>query len=72
VKLFKILIALAILSFSMVSLSTAKMEYSKKEGKPCKYCHSGVPPSAKNLNDTGKCYQTNKHSLAKCKAPTGS
>ena len=71
-KLFKILIALAILGFSMISLSTAKMEYSKKEGKNCKYCHSAMPPSAKNLNDTGKCYQANKHSLDKCKPPAGS
>jgi hypothetical protein len=70
-KLFKILIALVILSGSMVSLSIAKPEYAKKEGKGCKYCHSAMPPSAKNLNDTGKCYQANKYSLAKCKAPAG-
>jgi hypothetical protein len=25
-----------------------------------------------DLNDTGKCYKANDHSLAKCKAPAGS
>jgi hypothetical protein len=70
-KLFQVLVALAILSGSMISVSTAKMEYAKKEGKKCSYCHTGAP-SAKSLNDTGKCYQANKHSLAKCKATAGS
>jgi hypothetical protein len=64
-KLLKVLIALAIFSGSLVSLSSAKMEYSKKEGQKCSYCHTGAP-SAKSLNDVGKCYQANNHSLAKC------
>jgi hypothetical protein len=66
-KLFQVLIALAILSGSMISVSTAKPEYAKKEGKGCKYCH--VTAGKPDLNDTGKCYQTNGHSLEKCAAP---
>ena len=69
-KLFRVLAALAILSGSMISISTAKPEYAKKESKKCTYCH--VKMGAKDLNDTGKCYQTNNHSLEKCKAPAGS
>lgn len=69
-KLFQILIALAILSGSMISISTAKPAYAAKEGKKCVYCHTaGSAPNKTNLNDTGKCYAANDHSLAKCKAP---
>jgi hypothetical protein len=50
------------------SATYGKMEYMKKEGvKSCTYCH--VKAGAKDLNDTGKCYAANDHSLAKCKAP---
>jgi hypothetical protein len=69
-KLFRVLVALAILSGAMVSISTAKPEYAKKEGKKCTYCH--VKAGSKDLNDTGKCYKDNDHSLDKCKAPEGS
>jgi hypothetical protein len=71
-KLFKVLVALAILSGSLLSISTtsAKSEYARKEGKNCKYCHSAMPPKADNLNDVGKCYKANDHSLAKCAAPS--
>ena len=70
-KLFQVLIALAILSGALMSISTtsAKPAYAKKEGKSCKYCHAGMPATAANLNDTGKCYKANDHSLAKCAAP---
>jgi len=48
-------------------------DYAKKEKKACTYCHTKTVAEkaemAKNLNDTGKCYQTNDHSLAKCAAP---
>ena len=69
-KLLQVLVALAILSGSMISISNAKMAYAKKEGKKCSYCHTGAP-SAKSLNDTGKCYKANDYSLAKCAAPAG-
>jgi len=66
-KLFQVLVALAILSGSMISISTAKPAYAQKEGKKCIYCH--VKLGSKDLNDTGKCYKANDHSLAKCKPP---
>jgi len=69
-RLFRVLVALGILSGCMISISTAKPEYAKKEGKKCTYCH--VKMGQKDLNDTGKCYKDNDHSLAKCKAPEGS
>jgi len=68
-KLFQVLIALAILSLSVISISTAKPAYASKEGKKCTYCH--VTAGKPDLNDTGKCYQANDHSLAKCKPPAG-
>jgi len=46
------------------SLTLAKPEYAKKEKKSCTYCH--VKMGSKDLNDVGKCYQKNKHSLEGC------
>ena len=46
----------------------AKPEYTKKEGQKCTYCHVQATPY-KELNDTGKCYAKNDHSLKTCKAP---
>jgi hypothetical protein len=66
-RLFQVLVALTILSGSMLSISKATPAYAKKEGKNCKYCH--VTPGKPDLNDTGKCYKANDHSLAKCSAP---
>jgi len=74
-KLLQVLFVLTVLSGTILSLSTvstATPAYAKKEGKSCKYCHSAMPPKADNLNDTGKCYKANDHSLAKCAAPTAS
>ena len=68
-KMLKVLVTLAIFCGSMISLSTAKPEYAKKEGKKCAYCH--VAAGKKDLNDTGKCYAAHDHSLAKCEAPAG-
>ena len=44
--------------------SYAKPEYSKKEKKGCTYCH--IMQGKKELNDVGKCYGENEHSLATC------
>ena len=66
-KLFRVLVGLAILSGSMISISNALPKYATKEGKKCVYCH--VKMGSKDLNDTGKCYKDNDHSLAKCPAP---
>lgn len=45
-------------------------DYAKKEKKGCTTCHakmvSDKAEMAKNLNDTGNCYKSNDHSLAKC------
>jgi hypothetical protein len=68
-RLLQVLVALAILSGSMISISTAKPAYATKEGKKCTYCH--VAMGKADLNDTGKCYKANDHSLAKCTAPAG-
>jgi hypothetical protein len=48
------------------SATYGKPEYAKKEGKGCVTCHTQA--GKKDLNDTGKCYQANEHSLAKCAA----
>jgi ribosomal protein L37AE/L43A len=53
-----------------VSPSFAKVEYSKTEKKACPTCH--VKAASKELNDVGKCYRDNKHSLAGCESkPAG-
>jgi hypothetical protein len=69
-KLFQVLLALAILSSSLISISvsSAKPAYAAKEHQKCVYCHASA--GKPDLNDTGKCYKANDHSLAKCAAPT--
>jgi len=48
------------------TLSYGKAEYTKKEKKPCKYCHtSAAPKDGKDLNAVGKCYDEKK-SLTDC------
>ena len=53
------------------TVSFGKPEYMKKESaKSCTVCHSKMEAKdgmAKNLNETGKCYAENDHSLTKCK-----
>jgi len=73
---WKLAVPAAILMAGFVLCTTAsygKPEYMKKENlKSCTTCHSkmeGKDAMAKNLNDTGKCYAENDHSLAKCKVP---
>ena len=61
------LIALVMLGgFILVSMGMGKAEYSKKEGKPCTFCH----PSGKfkELTDAGKYYKEHNHSLEGYKA----
>lgn len=47
-------------------------QYAQKEKKSCTTCHTKVSSDkaemAKSLTDTGKCYQKNDHSLAKCES----
>ncbi len=66
-RLLKIALpSVIILGGFLVSIpaSFGKVEYTKKEGKSCTYCH--VAPGKKDLNDVGKCYAAHDHSLAAC------
>lgn len=60
------LVSVFVFVFIMVaSFSLAKPEYMKKEGvKSCAVCH--VKAGSKDLNEVGKCYKENDHSMAKC------
>jgi len=66
-KLFKVLVAVAVLTGSLLTLATAKPEYAKKEGKACTFCH--VKLGSKELNDAGKYYKEHNHSLEGYQAP---
>lgn len=66
-KMLKVALAVIILSGTLLTLTTAKPEYSKKEGKNCVFCH--VKMGSKELNDTGKYYKEHNHSLEGYKAP---
>jgi hypothetical protein len=69
-RAMKVALPAAILTTGFLLCTSAtygKPEYAKKEKQSCTYCH--VKAGAKDLNDTGKCYKDNDHSLAKCKAP---
>ena len=66
-KLVKILIVSSLSLVFVLPLLTAKPEYSKKEGKPCTFCH--VKAGSKDLNDAGKYYKEHDHSLEGYKAP---
>jgi hypothetical protein len=69
-RMLKVTLPAAILMAGFLLCTSAtygKPEYAKKEGQKCTYCH--VKAGAKDLNDTGKCYKENDHSLAKCPAP---
>lgn len=46
------------------SMSFGKPEYTKKEKKACTYCHTSA--KSKELNEVGKCYAANNHSLETC------
>ena len=71
-RALKVLVPGAALMAGFLICTTAsygKPEYAKKENiKTCTTCHSkmGAKPE---LNDYGKCYQANDHSLAKCTPP---
>ncbi len=68
-KLFKFAIPALVLTFGLTFSTTssfAKVEYSKKEGKGCTFCH--VKAGSKDLNDAGKYYKDHDHSLQGYKA----
>ena len=72
-RTLKVVIPAALLMGGILFCTSAgygKPEYAKKENMKCLQCHSkmeGKDLMAKNLNDTGKCYADNDHSIAKCK-----
>jgi len=49
-----------------VSFGLSKVEYSKKEAKPCAFCHPAG--KFKELTEAGKYYQEHNHSLDGYKA----
>jgi len=53
---------LSVLALIVVaSLGISKAEYSKKESKPCTFCHPAG--KFKELTDAGKYYKDHNHSL---------
>ena len=66
-KMVKSFIAVFVFCGCLLTLASAKPEYTKKEGKACAYCH--VKPGSKDLNDAGKYYKDHNHSLEGYKAP---
>jgi len=66
-NLLKVLIATSVFCACLLTLATAKPEYSKKEGKGCTFCH--VKAGSKDLNAAGNYYQEHDHSLKGYKAP---
>lgn len=66
-RLVRIFLATAVITGTLLTLATAKPEYSKKEGKNCAFCH--VKMGSKELNDAGKYYKEHNHSLEGYKPP---
>ena len=65
-KTIRLLLLLTLAAFIAVSTGMSKVEYSKKEGKPCTFCHP--PGKFKELTDAGKYYKEHNHSLEGYKA----
>jgi hypothetical protein len=70
-RALKVVVPAAIVMAGFLLCATASYgtpAYMKKEGvKSCTVCHAkAATKDNPNLNDTGTCYKTNDHSLAKC------
>ena len=66
-KTLRVIFALLIAGLTLcTTLTFGKIDYSKAEKKPCIYCHVNVTKTPKELNDVGKCYAKNQHSLKGC------
>ncbi|MBZ5534320.1 MAG: hypothetical protein LAO31_00065 [Acidobacteriia bacterium] len=63
-KLLKLFFLFILSTLLSVSILVGKAEFTKKEGKPCNYCHT----KGKELNELGKCYEKTKN-LNECKTP---
>ena len=65
-KVIRPLFLLTLAAFIAVSMGMSKVEYGKKEGKPCTFCHP--PGKFKELTDAGKYYKEHNHSIEGYKA----
>jgi hypothetical protein len=65
-RIIRSLLLLTLVAFIAVSMGMSKAEYSKKEGKPCTFCHPAG--KFKELTDAGKYYKEHNHSLEGYKA----
>ena len=63
----RVFFALVVFGGAMLPLVNAKLEYNKKEGKACTYCHPAG--KFKELTDAGKYYKDHNHSLEGYTAP---
>lgn len=65
-RIIRPFLLLIIAGFIVVSLGMSKAEYTKKEGKPCTFCHPAG--EFKELTEAGKYYKEHNHSLEGYKA----
>lgn len=65
-KVIRTLLLAALATFIAFAMGMSKVEYSKKEGKPCGFCHP--PGKFKEFTDAGKYYKEHSHSLEGYKA----
>ena len=65
-KIIRSLLLSALASFVAFSMGMSKAEYSKKEGKPCTFCHPAG--KFKEFTEAGKYYKEHNHSLEGYKA----
>jgi hypothetical protein len=56
--MLKALAITGVVALLFVPLAGGTPEYTKKENKPCLYCHTAV--GKPDLNDAGKYYKTHK------------
>lgn len=61
-RIIRLFLLLTLAGFMVVSLGMSKAEYTKKEGKPCTFCHPAG--KFKELTEAGKYYKDHDHSLA--------
>jgi hypothetical protein len=67
-KLFKVVLAVAVFGSILSMMATAKPQYATKEHKKCVDCHVGSPTS-KKFTAMGQYYKDHDHSLVGYKAP---
>jgi hypothetical protein len=67
-KLFKVVLAIAVFGVMLATISAAKPQYATKEHKKCVDCHVGNPAD-KKLTAMGQYYKDHNHSLEGYKAP---